>query len=158
MKFTYPKIIFVLLVGLLGVALFFYHSDQSKKNNLISIPYNVQDKDYTKVRDYLLSVVEKKDPRTALLLLNQLIRTNPKASLSCHLLAHEIGHKAYEKYKDFKKSIEYSLPVCNSGYFHGVVEDAFINQPDINVALKTLCSGVSENRCYHGIGHALMVY
>jgi hypothetical protein len=58
-------------------------------------------------------------------------------------------------------------PVCASGYYHGIIERAFLGQPTNRLAVVAgqLCtdSQITAQRfllyqCIHGLGHGLMIY
>jgi hypothetical protein len=96
------------------------------------------------------------------------IQADPVLSVSCHEIAHDIGHKAYELY-GFSGAVNFSKAdpsrhrsvqdICAGGYIHGVLEEASLHQLDFKADPKALCINTSaDNRtnCFHGIGHALM--
>jgi hypothetical protein len=111
----------------------------------------------------LLEIVDQQDPLAALHELAARMQSNPVIFANCHGIAHEIGHEAYKKYKDFITALKYQDSVCSDGYLHGIIEQRFFYAPDVSNILsdmKTICngSGVSAGRCFHGIGHGIMYY
>lgn len=119
--------------------------------------------EYNNVRDELIAVVDRKDPKAALEVLAKRIETDPKVLRACHPLVHEIGRRAYKKYQDFTQAMNYLTDLCNTGYLHGVVEQYFDSTPtDIFTAMKSICTtaqtAADQVRCYHGVGHGLMYF
>ncbi len=114
--------------------------------------------EYLEALDKLKSIVIDKDPGAALDELNVMMENSYVVNRSCHALVHEIGHAAYQKYKDFPTAIGFQDGTCNSGFLHGVIEEHFKNSEAIFSEMKTICTGLDLGRCYHGVGHALMFY
>src|SRR5258708_416975 len=110
----------------------------------------------------IIKIVDTKDPLAALNELNSQMKTDKEIFKNCHGIAHEIGHRAYDKYKNFAEAMKYQNVVCSDGYLHGVIEQRFFyakNPEAILSDMKTVCDGVKESgRCYHGVGHGLMYY
>lgn len=120
-------------------------------------------KEYQQIEDKLTSLVVKQNPRVALDTLHQQMNTNPAVLLSCHALAHQIGHAALTTYRSFATAMEYQQEICNSGYMHGIIEQALAASPQPLELLQTLCSDYVEGsfqawECYHGSGHGFMFY
>ena len=104
----------------------------------------------------------EQDPREAIVLLLRESQTNPSIMRSCHALVHEIGHSAYLRYGDFAKAMSYRNEACDSGYLHGVIEEALVKSPDPLKKIKEICNSYRGEtylswECYHGIGHGLML-
>ncbi len=119
--------------------------------------------DYQRVRDSLFSLLETEGARAALDALFAQTESDPSAAHSCHLLAHELGQKAYAKYGDFGKALSFSREMCNSGYFHGIIEARFKESGDIFAAMREVCRDYPDEsftgwECYHGVGHGLMFF
>lgn len=126
-------------------------------------PIFLSNEEYNQVRDELLLIVDRKNPRIALETLSYKISTEDAVLRSCHALVHEIGHKAFDKYNDFGEAMKYRDEICNSGYLHGVIEAQFSKSPNVFEAVKTICSQYPHGKflsweCYHGIGHGVMYY
>lgn len=118
---------------------------------------------YVEATDKLLELTRYKDPGITLKTLEDEIKHNSILLDSCHMVAHEIGHFAYEKYKNFSKVMQYQNNICNSGYLHGVIESHFLNSKNVFADMKTVCGSehlgsLSSINCYHGVGHGLMFY
>ncbi|HUQ30335.1 MAG TPA: cupredoxin domain-containing protein [Candidatus Paceibacterota bacterium] len=81
---------------------------------------------------------------------------------SCHQPAHRAGHISYELFGD-KAFIEYSA-YCQSGYYHGVMEQYLQDHGTENLgeSLSKLCkSDLNDffaHQCVHGIGHGIMAW
>lgn len=114
-------------------------------------------------RDKYINLLNQQNPRIALDQLREDIKTDDLLSRSCHILVHELGHSAYEKYQDFVQTLAYQDEVCNSGFLHGVIEAHFKESEDIFKALNNVCSQYNAWsfigwQCYHGIGHGVMYF
>ncbi len=111
----------------------------------------------------LIETVDNKDPRAALELLEQKAASSDAIAASCHALAHSIGHEAFNKYKNFGKTMSYQNEICNSGYIHGVIESYFTSSVDIQLVMLSVCNAYKLEsflswECFHGIGHGIMFY
>lgn len=89
------------------------------------------------------------------------IRDDPSVARDCHLLMHDLGHEALQKYGSFKSATSVQDEMCNSGFTHGVIEANLENSPDINNFVSSTCGPVTEGnfqqwQCFHGIGHGVM--
>lgn len=108
--------------------------------------------------DALRSYIKKFGIKQTILQLHNLEATMG----SCHQAAHRTGHISYDLYGD-KAFIEYSA-YCQSGYYHGVMEQYLEEHGAQNLAtnLGSLCSsdlnGFFRHQCIHGIGHGLMAW
>ena len=79
-----------------------------------------------------------------------------------------MGSAALTRYKDkVAEAFIAGSPVCASGYYHGIVERAFLGQPTDKLAVvaRQLCSDPKitaqrflDYQCIHGLGHGLMIY
>lgn len=119
------------------------------------------------IRQKLLAMLDPTDPNSVFTVVDT-IEANKPLSLSCHELAHDIGHKAFELY-GFSGAMNFSdaarmrhasvQDICAGGYVHGILEEASLHQPDFAEHPGAMCEGVANtNRasCFHGVGHALM--
>ncbi|MEX0650256.1 MAG: hypothetical protein WD200_04590 [Candidatus Andersenbacteria bacterium] len=127
-----------------------------------SQPQKLDREEYKTVKDSLVAIVISEDPRVALEKLSQLTEKRSAVSGSCHALVHEIGHASYDRYQDVGEALYYRDEICGSGYLHGVIEGHMRTVPDVNAALRTVCSPYTDRflrgSCYHGVGHGLMYY
>ncbi len=108
-------------------------------------------------------MARREDPGIALQAVESAAKSDSAAVDYCHLLTHEIGHVAYEKYGDFSKAMQYQNNVCNSGFLHGVIESHFPKSENVFSDMETVCArdrlgSLSSVNCYHGVGHGLMYY
>ena len=107
-------------------------------------------------------------PKPALDRLQRALGTNATVAADCHRIAHRMGSAALKRYKDkVAPAFIAGSPVCASGYYHGIIERAFLGQPTDKLAIvaRQLCSDpkITEQRflayqCIHGLGHGLMIY
>jgi mono/diheme cytochrome c family protein len=114
------------------------------------------------------NLVFREGPKPALAELQKMMTTNATVARDCHRIAHRMGSAALKRFKDdVAKAFIAGSPVCWSGYYHGIVERAFLGQPDDKLAVvaRQLCSDPQINvqrflayQCVHGLGHGLMIY
>jgi len=110
-----------------------------------------------KYRDSLQEVVEKNDPRMALIKLSQDLKSVKVVQENCHSLTHEIGYLAIKKYKDFGKSVSYNYDICGGGYLHGITEHYLEDTPDAKNKVYEICTDPADGGCFHAIGHGFML-
>jgi hypothetical protein len=86
------------------------------------------------------------------------------AEQNCHPLSHKVGNLALHQYRTVLAASPYYLPVCYSGYYHGLLEEYLATEPNLKTAVTTAC-GRLENKvyfdwfqCTHGLGHGVMQY
>ena len=107
-------------------------------------------------------------PKPALARLQTMMTSNTAVAAGCHRIAHVMGSAALTRYKDeVAEAFIAGSPVCASGYYHGIVERAFLGQPTDKLAVvaRQLCSDPKidaqrflDYQCIHGLGHGLMIY
>ena len=107
-------------------------------------------------------------PKPALALLATKTTTDTAVAGDCHRIAHRMGSAALSRFKDkVAPAFIAGSPVCASGYYHGIIERAFLGQPTSRLAVvaRQLCtdSQITDQRfllyqCDHGLGHGLMIY
>jgi mono/diheme cytochrome c family protein len=107
-------------------------------------------------------------PKAALARLQTTLQTNRAAQADCHRIAHRMGSAALSRFKDrVAPAFIAGNPICASGYYHGIIERAFLGQPTARLATvaRQLCSDPQINarrflayQCIHGLGHGLMIY
>ena len=161
---TGNKKYYILFTALLLIATVVF-VDSSKIEKIskiepISAPLSVAQ--YKTFHDELIALVNQQDPRVALKYLDKSSQTNPALLRSCHSLVHEIGRATYVRYGDFAKAMSYRNEECNSGFLHGVIEEALAKSPDPLEDVKYICNSYGGEtylswECYHGIGHGLML-
>ena len=118
---------------------------------------------YAKTEKELITLLYKKNPRTALIRLSKLMKKDRNVAAECHRFVHALGREALKKYEDFSAAIAFRDPLCISGYTHGVIEASFENSSDIIESIRTACEKYEERsfgqwNCYHGVGHGTMYY
>lgn len=119
--------------------------------------------EYAVVKKEFLTLMGASNPKIVLAELRERIKTDATLLRSCHSLVHDIGHAAYEKYKDFGGAMKYQDEICNSGYLHGIIETHFSKSSDLFAEMQTVCEPYplgkfSSWECYHGVGHGVMYY
>jgi mono/diheme cytochrome c family protein len=110
----------------------------------------------------------KQGPKLALATLQRTMTSNTAVAADCHRIAHRMGSAALTRFKDqVAPAFIAGSPVCASGYYHGIIERAFLGQPTnkLGVVARQLCSDpkITAQRflayqCIHGLGHGLMIY
>lgn len=105
-----------------------------------------------------LVALTREDPAAALDRLAEILATNPLSRNTCHGVAHQMGHEAFEAF-GFAEAMSYQNGICGSGYAHGVVEARFglLRGGDLAAAAKDACGERPRESCAHGVGHGLMV-
>ena len=107
-------------------------------------------------------------PEPALALLQTKSASDPAVAGDCHRIAHRMGSAALSRFKDkVAPAFIAGSPVCASGYYHGIIERAFLGQPTskLGVVARQMCVDpqIADQRfllyqCIHGLGHGLMIY
>jgi mono/diheme cytochrome c family protein len=107
-------------------------------------------------------------PRPALAKLQAMSTTNTAVAGDCHRIAHRMGSAALSRFKDkVAPAFIQGTPVCASGYYHGIIERAFLGQPTnkLGIVARQLCTDSQITKqtfllyqCIHGLGHGLMIY
>jgi cytochrome c553 len=110
----------------------------------------------------------KDGPKPALTRLQSMLTSDTAVAADCHRIAHRMGSAALSRFKDrVAPAFIAGTPVCASGYYHGIIERAFLGQPTDKLAVvaRQLCSDPQINaqrflafQCIHGLGHGLMIY
>ncbi len=168
------KTILSILIAFAALAAFsvFFKGDLKKEhldNNIsasaadIPASFEFLPGEYSAALRGYVNLLQKENPRSALIALRKDMNESPLILRNCHVLVHDIGHAAYSKYQNFGEAVKYLDEVCASGYFHGVVETYLSESSNISKTMKTTCTAYPIGKfmswaCYHGIGHALMYY
>ena len=93
-------------------------------------------------------------------------RPKPDVERDCHRIVHLIGSAALARFDgDVARTFAEGSPVCVSGYYHGILERAFVGistKAELARVARELCVGVGIRRrgfldyqCRHGLGHGL---
>jgi cytochrome c553 len=114
------------------------------------------------------NIAYREGPKPALNLFEEKQKSDSAVESDCHRIAHTIGAASLEY---FKGSVALALAsgrsTCWSGYYHGVVEHAFVGtaQKDVPAKARSICVGDDIRRtsyiayqCVHGLGHGLMIH
>lgn len=96
------------------------------------------------------------------------IKTPGPIEADCHRIVHAIGAGALKHFDgDVGKAFAAGRASCTSGYYHGILERAFlgIDESGLAPASRRLCSDAAIRKtdfiayqCVHGLGHGLMIY
>jgi hypothetical protein len=114
---------------------------------------------------YFSYVVDGRGPEAAIRQLRLTTKTSKIVLSECHQLVHTIGRQTFDKLNSAPASLKFSTPLCNSGFQHGVIEEAIARlAPDeLRAELPTFCTPGAQYRAYsfdhhnctHGVGHGI---
>ena len=110
----------------------------------------------------------RKGPKVALAVFESRIAVDPEVEKNCHRIAHTIGSAALERFDgNVAKTFSLGAATCVSGYYHGILERAFLgvsSKSELGKIARLLCLGGGMRRrgfldyqCRHGLGHGLMI-
>ena len=114
------------------------------------------------------NVAYRQGAKAALTLFDEQIASDEFVSADCHRIGHVIGSAAFARYEgNVAKTFALGSSTCASGYYHGILERAFVGVNTktklVDVA-RSLCDGSGVRRrgfldyqCRHGLGHGLMI-
>jgi mono/diheme cytochrome c family protein len=107
-------------------------------------------------------------PKKALAVFEREIASPGAIEGNCHRIAHTMGAAALARYDgNVGRAFVEGNAACWSGYYHGVLERAFLGVPDdeLGPAAQRMCADGDIRRvtfiayqCVHGLGHGLMIY
>ena len=107
-------------------------------------------------------------PQTALDRFDKDIRTPGPIERDCHRIAHAIGAGALSHFHgNIGQAFVAGRPSCTSGYYHGILERAFLGvaQSQLGSSARKFCASPEVRKsdfiayqCVHGLGHGLMIY
>ena len=110
----------------------------------------------------------KDSPKTALDLFDKDIKTPGPIERDCHRIAHAIGAGALSHFHgNVGQAFVAGRPSCTSGYYHGILERAFlgVDQSKLGSSARKFCASPEVRKsefiayqCVHGLGHGLMIY
>jgi len=152
MKALYISAITILSIGVLYAGYFAY-----QHWGFFDYHYTLlTSEDVTNYQNELVRLAAS-DPTLAFTRFNEVLEDDPLSYNSCHGLAHQMGHAAYDAF-GFGEAMKAQNAVCGGGYIHGVLEAHFglLQEEDLLDSVSSLCSEGS-NTCYHGLGHGLMI-
>jgi hypothetical protein len=114
------------------------------------------------------NVAFRQGPREALELFGSLLATDETVGRHCHPIVHAIGSASLERFDgDVARTFALGSPTCISGYYHGILERAFLDVTTVSKlasVARSLCrstgmrrNGFLDYQCRHGLGHGLMI-
>jgi hypothetical protein len=133
----------IILLGIAG-GLWYWHTAPDRELRL-----------YMQLESQVQDVTRAQGAEAGVAFLQQKIHDVPSIENICHPLAHEIGRTAFER-DGLEKALHFEYDLCGGGYVHGVVERYMKDIPDLAAALNSICPPDSP-KCFHGIGHGLML-
>jgi mono/diheme cytochrome c family protein len=114
------------------------------------------------------NIAYEKGPKESLRQFDEAIKTPGPIEANCHRIVHAIGAGGLAHFDgDVGEAFVAGSPSCTSGYYHGILERAFlgIEEQELGSASRQFCAGpkirTSEfiaYQCVHGLGHGLMIY
>jgi hypothetical protein len=97
-----------------------------------------------------------------------MMQTDTVVERNCHRIIHSIGSASLARYEgNVAKAFAEGSASCWSGYYHGILERAFVDADpdDLGGISRRLCDdeGIRATdylayQCVHGLGHGLMIY
>jgi hypothetical protein len=110
----------------------------------------------------------RQGPKRALALFEERIVTDSGVKTDCHRIAHSIGSASFALFDgNVGKTFAVGSATCASGYYHGILERAFVGvttKSQLEKVAASLCDGQGIRRrsfldyqCRHGLGHGLMI-
>jgi hypothetical protein len=107
-------------------------------------------------------------PKPALALFDRRRAVDKTVASDCHRIAHMIGSAALAHFHgNVARTYSHGSASCTSGYYHGILERAFVrvhSTPGLIRTARSLCRGADIRRrgfldyqCAHGLGHGLMI-
>lgn len=114
------------------------------------------------------NVAFREGPKRALAIFDARISTDGDIERDCHRIAHMIGSAAFARYDgNVARTFAEGSATCASGYYHGILERAFVGistKHQLAKVARSLCVGNGIRRhgfldyqCRHGLGHGFMI-
>jgi hypothetical protein len=107
-------------------------------------------------------------PKPAIRVFDRMMRSDEAVERNCHRIVHAIGSASLARYEgNVAKAFADGSASCWSGYYHGILERAFVDADpdDLGTISRRLCDdeGIRATdylayQCVHGLGHGLMIY
>lgn len=110
------------------------------------------------------SYMKENGARQTLLLLDELQKKGGYAQTNCHPLSHKVGNIALHVYGSVPNAVPEYLPVCHSGYYHGLLEEYLGTAESYEKGVAEVCGTVETQsffnwfQCMHGLGHGIMQF
>jgi hypothetical protein len=102
--------------------------------------------------------------RKTLELLDTLQRMGGYIQTNCHPLSHRVGNIALYVYETVPKAVPEYIPVCHSGYYHGLLEEYLATAESYEKGVAEVCGTTQTQiyfnwfQCTHGLGHGVMQF
>jgi hypothetical protein len=114
------------------------------------------------------NIAYNEGPKRALALFEGRIETDPAVERDCHRIVHAIGSAVFARFDgDVARTFAAGSATCASGYYHGILERAFVgisSEAALGSKARSMCLGQGIRRrgfldyqCRHGLGHGLMI-
>jgi hypothetical protein len=107
-------------------------------------------------------------PKPAIKLFAKEMAANKTVEADCHRIAHSLGNAALARFKgNVSEAFSKGDSICWSGYYHGILERAFLavkTKSQLISTARSVCDDpdLRNNtwllyQCVHGLGHGLMI-
>ena len=114
------------------------------------------------------NIAYREGPRKALMLFDEQISTDVDIERDCHRIVHTIGSATFARFDgNVARTFAEGSATCASGYYHGILERAFVGistKAQLAKAARSLCvatgirrRGFLDYQCRHGLGHGFMI-
>jgi mono/diheme cytochrome c family protein len=124
--------------------------------------------DFSCFEQAFANLAYRRGPKAALAVFDERIRSPGPIESDCHRIAHAIGSGSLSHFRgNVGLALVHGRASCAAGYYHGVLERAFLGIPRNLLAARAgaLCGDRRILRlqfilyqCIHGLGHGLMIY
>ncbi len=110
------------------------------------------------------SYMQTNGGKKTLELLDSLQKAGGYAQSNCHPLTHKIGNIALHVYGSVPKAVPEYIPVCASGYYHGLLEEYLATATSYEKGVAEVCGTPQTQsyfnwfQCTHGLGHGVMQF
>ena len=110
------------------------------------------------------SDMQKNGAKSTLILLENLEKLGGYAQSNCHPLSHVVGNIALHVYGSVPAAAPEYLPVCHSGYYHGLLEEYLGTAESYEKGVTEVCGAPETSKyfnwfqCTHGLGHGVMQF
>lgn len=124
--------------------------------------------DFGCLEQALGNVAYTRGPNPALALVDGRLAEDEAFAANCHRIVHLIGSATLARaHGDVAEAFTLGSPTCASGYYHGILERAFVGvttRAELARRAHSLCDtgglrrfGYLDRQCRHGLGHGLMI-
>ena len=127
-----------------------------------------QGSDFHCLEQAFANIAYNDGPKAALDKFDEDIKTPGPIESDCHRIVHAIGAGSLAHFDgNVGQAFVAGRPSCTSGYYHGILERAFLGVPQSQLGTKAneFCSSPEVRKtefiayqCVHGLGHGLMIY